>query len=1258
MIRPQDVVVVVKLSVAKRLTYQELATSLGMSLSEVHGAVKRATAAGLLGPDRRPHRAAVLEFLLHGVKYVFVPKRGQLTRGMPTAHGAPPLDKILGTGLGPPPVWPDPQGTMRGESFEPLYSSVPKAARKDPRLYEALCLIDAIRGGRPRDAPTAEAYLREVFSLAGGARGKRAKSFSLSDPRRDRIRRRLAQIGPGPAGFYASAVELLALETPLEATSHLVWHLARDIESALRQVFGELIQQPPSTSKKCPACGKDLEQGRHRQAIDSIVTAYDLSSDASQDWLTLAGMGKEKGLQARAHRRDLSSPRPIDRDFWEKFEGWLDGVLDGLERSYSMVFERVDKLAGSNPSTANAKILRGQIPQNHDVATQFFRRIDDPAWIGPLEEAGFFGTPPSPIPQEEGFSYPSWPALDYLARMTSRAPEDVARVALAIPASENFRVYEVLAQIATALPTALAAPFTDRLEGWLAENTIELVSYGLLGTIATLVERLAAGGEVAAAIRALGTLLRPSASPEAPDPSSLLREVRSRVPRGELPWLMDRLSPTISKLGESVHELFSSLLVEALLITRNVDAVDSDGVDDEWDDWSWIWREAIEDHPRNGNNGLLTILVSAVRNSAFRLIEMEPTRLAEVVEGFEAHRWSIFRRLALHLLVHFDSPDSALLVPRILDRRAFDERHSSHEHARLLRKFFRRLGEAQQQEILSWIDETSSDVQKIAWLKVIADDVPERWRLRLDTLIQVHGDRPAVDELPAPTPIYAGPTSPVDHDALVQMSPEALVDFVVSWIPSSTFGAPEPTGLSRAIQSVVERRPDSYAANARLLERLDPTYLRGALDGFASAALAERPFEWVPVIDLCAFATARPRRIAGRKPTMMGLDANWGGARASVLHLLSEGLTNNRAPIPAEARERVWSALRPVLDDPDGGPPRRRIPAAADPMESSINSVRGNAVRSAIDYVAWVAQRKTLQGMPAEVREELDRQLAHPSTAILSAFGERISQLAALDEAWCTENMSRIFFSGADGRDPAWETYLRYGHLDLRTFRVLRGHYVLAVADLAVADRRLARRIAVHLASLHWYGHLDFQDDDGLLDNFFAGAPPSVAGHALEHLGRWLHEETPPTSEALMRLKLLWDKRSKVGRREELEAFGWWFSSGRFEDEWALGQLREVLAAKVLPRASERVAERLANLVPRHLPAVLAMLDLLLQANDQGWGLFGWRGPARAILAAGKASINEADQHLAAQIANRLCSPAYGYSEFRSLLPVERPRAR
>lgn len=155
-LKPQDLLVLLKLVAigSARWSYSGLATDLGMSPSEVHAAVRRAVAGRLAIPHGdvvTPAIAALKEFLAHGVQYVFVPERGGLTRGMPTAHAALPLRDELAPSADLPPVWPDPEGEVRGLAFSPLYKAAPIAARKDPKLYELLALVDAVRGGRARE---------------------------------------------------------------------------------------------------------------------------------------------------------------------------------------------------------------------------------------------------------------------------------------------------------------------------------------------------------------------------------------------------------------------------------------------------------------------------------------------------------------------------------------------------------------------------------------------------------------------------------------------------------------------------------------------------------------------------------------------------------------------------------------------------------------------------------------------------------------------------------------------------------------------------------------------------------------------------------------------------------------------------------------------------------------------------------------------------------------------------------------------------
>lgn len=174
-LRPQDVVVVLKLLVGHNIawSYSRLGKELEISASHVFAAVNRARTAHLLDytvipsrprsgqgarPSRSrsvllpyPNRSNLKEFLIHGVKYAFPVERGGPTRGIPTAEAAAPLNRHFPQDFALQPVWPDAEGSVRGIEFSPLYKNVPAAALRDPKLYELLALVDAIREGRARE---------------------------------------------------------------------------------------------------------------------------------------------------------------------------------------------------------------------------------------------------------------------------------------------------------------------------------------------------------------------------------------------------------------------------------------------------------------------------------------------------------------------------------------------------------------------------------------------------------------------------------------------------------------------------------------------------------------------------------------------------------------------------------------------------------------------------------------------------------------------------------------------------------------------------------------------------------------------------------------------------------------------------------------------------------------------------------------------------------------------------------------------------
>jgi hypothetical protein len=175
MLRPLDIVVMLKLSLesGERPPFLQLANELRLYPSEVYSSVKRARASHLVqGPELgdRLNRSSLLEFLVHGIRYAFPAEIGPPTRGVPTSYAAPPLSKAIADAGDLPPVWPFPDGKVRGYSFVPLHKNVPKAALADERLYELLALVDAVRNGRARERKLASHELTRRLETSTDAR--------------------------------------------------------------------------------------------------------------------------------------------------------------------------------------------------------------------------------------------------------------------------------------------------------------------------------------------------------------------------------------------------------------------------------------------------------------------------------------------------------------------------------------------------------------------------------------------------------------------------------------------------------------------------------------------------------------------------------------------------------------------------------------------------------------------------------------------------------------------------------------------------------------------------------------------------------------------------------------------------------------------------------------------------------------------------------------------------------------------------------
>ena len=120
------------------------------------------------------------------------------------------------------------------------------------------------------------------------------------------------------------------------------------------------------------------------------------------------------------------------------------------------------------------------------------------------------------------------------------------------------------------------------------------------------------------------------------------------------------------------------------------------------------------------------------------------------------------------------------------------------------------------------------------------------------------------------------------------------------------------------------------------------------------------------------------------------------------------------------------------------------------------------------------------------------------------------------------------------------------------------------------------------------------------------------------------------------------------GGAEELREYGWWFASGKFDDEWAIDQLLEVLRIAKWVAPDFSVVERLADLSKAMPVKCIQALTMVVEGDPKGAGVFGWRDKAKDIIRAARRSGNPESRRMAEDLVNLLGSR--GHFDFGELL--------
>ncbi len=955
--------------------------------------------------------------------------------------------------------------------------------------------------------------------------------------------------------------------------------------------------------------------------------------------------------------------------------------------------DEIDQIISNGASEENAGRLRGLA---EETASQhyLFEKLDA-SWLEAIYVSGWFADPPPLVQTERGSFYSMWPATRYLHRIASRqgtepkVAELIRDVVFSVTLSDNPYVFEDLVEVALGLPISVAVELSFLLQSWIARQRTH---FSGVTSISNLINKFASVGEFNAAFRlfqSVFTVYPDLNFYQLSEEKRLLPKPQSHLRTWEYG---QQLGKTVGELEKHSDVRLVWILCELLNDSIRYSRKEFSGQGP--DDYSYVWRPAIEEHAQNRRDSLEDSLVTALRSASEALIRQEPRLFRDILDVLGVQQWYVFARIILHLLRVCASVPLDTIAEYVCNETYFQETTVRHEYALLLKNRFRQLDKENQEAFLRLVakgpnvrafiqrmklwDGSIPDTPliekhvrhwKFEWLNFVKEDLNPSWRAIFDGLSKEF-EAPKHPEFP--TFVEAGsfsPQSPVTLETLQAMSVAELVVFLNSWkAPTDDWEAASAAGLGGVLTQAVAKNPVFFVSDYKMLEQLQPAYFRALVDGLGEAVKKGASFDWERVLALCLFG-AMPRAASqgrGEEP--------WLWTQRSIVSLVQEGLNEqNNASIPFHLRETAWRVILELVKSKDPNKHEEELlrDGNFDPVTLSLNTVKGAALQTAIRYGLWVKkcdpQFADINSIP-ELGNLLDRELEFSSPALFSiraVFGQWFPWLTSLDEDWAARRVDKVFPEGREQDElwqAAWTAYIGYCSPYDKVFEILRPVYERAVREIArewtLGTRHLdpAERLAEHLMSFYWRGKLNV--DDPLLASFLRNSDSKIQERSLEFIGRGLGNTSDVAPGIAHRLQTLFDyfaeeasKTNPASRLKQFSAFGWWFISEVFPDEWRIQRLKAALTLAGDIDPVDKVLESLEELSSAYPAEAAQCVALLASGEHDPWELDYWNPSAFKVLESARKANWQQAMPWVVQAANAFGRA--GFLTFRSL--IEKP---
>lgn len=978
------------------------------------------------------------------------------------------------------------------------------------------------------------------------------------------IYQELSRIDDKSAKSYKSALRVIHDPYNPDKLSQAA-HSLREVTN----IISREISLPQETKKVCKVCGKDLDNKSlktklEKQFVGNLgllpLPSINETKSLIKEWGTLH---RDFFLAICHHGKEAS-----EEEFYDKLSQFEIILLQFLKpMPHSM--KELDILLSKPTPTQNDINQLSKLLKHPETVRYFFSNLDSPDWLSLLEKNKFFENPPKSIESEKYILTPVWPLSKYLIKISTQKPREVMDIIINLPKTDNFRVHADLIECSIKMPAHISKEIVPNAKIWIkiSESMISM-------KLRELVIKLEQENESQSSLDLFESLIGIKNTNE-----GLVKEANPYFQIWEYQQILEKTLPFLEEESLSIIKILAKTLNKAIYVEKKENNDESSNYDH-----STIWRPAIEDHSQNiPSEDVKELLVISLRNILEDIGKKDLPLLKKALNVLELYNYPIFSRIKLHIYTKYPEFFKNEIEESI--KKYFDNYQLLHEYQLLLSKQFCKLNK----DLKKWYfdqvekgpvkDEDSSYCEEwlLRKLQPIKKCFDENSKNKFEDLVSKHGELEDPDFLMTLKPIF-GPTSPISKIELEEIFNKKGIDEVVKylsvWKPSETsFGEPSAEGLGRELNELVKKYPEEFSNKSLKFDdpKIRPVYIQYLFSGLQDSLKEKKLIAWDNVLNL-----AKRLVFSNNLPSFEALnfEADWNSVYRSLIHLIDEGF-NSSPPIPFKRKKDVWDIIDKLSsnEEPDL---EHESKYGKDPVFLSINTVRGNAIHTTINYAYWCSKNIEKKILVEEAKGVLEYRLNidnEPTKTIKSVYGIKLPILTYLDINWVKTHLDQIFPEDRKLWKSSWESYIEYSKLHSDIFEILQPQYKKAVNKLNSPKISIEakRKLSEHLMQAYIHDLIDLEDSS-LIKKFFENATPEIKGHGIWYIGTGLNHlqknklDEKKKDKILKRIKNLWEWRIKEAiqnknknNQEELKWYGMWFVYSPFDKKWSINQLINVL---------------------------------------------------------------------------------------------------